>query len=170
MPPEAFVRPATRDDLSAIAALHDMTFGPGAYARTAYRIREGMPPISPFCLVSFLGGELVATVRFTPITIGGFPGALLLGPLAVAQAHAGQGYGKALVARGVEAARTAGRSLVLLVGNESYYSRFGFVRVPRGQITLPGPVDPDRLLAAETTPGALATSRGLVAADGGSGD
>jgi predicted N-acetyltransferase YhbS len=165
MPPEAFVRPATRDDLSAIVALHDITFGPGAYARTAYRIREGTPPISPFCLVSFLGAELVATVRFTAITIGGARGALLLGPLAVAQAHAGQGYGKALVARGVEAARVAGRSLVLLVGNESYYSRFGFVRVPRAQIKLPGPVDPDRLLAAETTPGALATARGLVAAD-----
>jgi len=165
MSPTAIVRPAAPADLPAIVALHDRTFGPGCYARTAYRIREGMPPLSPFCLVSYLNGELVAAVRFTPVTIGGRPGALLLGPLAVSAPYAGQGYGKALVAHGVEAARAAGRTLVLLVGNESYYARFGFIRVPRGQITLPGPVDPDRLLAVETTPGALATARGLVAGE-----
>ena len=38
-------------------------------------------------------------------------------------------------------------------------------KVTRGQITLPGPVNPDRLLAAELTPDALAGYRGLVTAD-----
>ena len=44
----------------------------------------------------------------------------------------------------------------MLVGDEPYYARLGFRRIPRGQITLPGPVDPERLLAVELAPGALA--------------
>mgnify|MGYP001607789810 CR=1 FL=1 len=35
--------------------------------------------------------------------------------------------------------------------------------VPPGQITMPGPVDPGRLLAAELEPGVLATFKGLIA-------
>jgi predicted N-acetyltransferase YhbS len=70
-----------------------------------------------------------------------------------------------LVADSLEEARRSGVRLVLLVGDEPYYGRLGFARVPYGQITLPGPVDPDRLLAAELVPGALAEARGLVAGD-----
>lgn len=165
MSPHSIVRAATAADLPAITKLHDVTFGPGAYARTAYRIREGMPPVSEFCRVSYLDGELVASVRMTPVTIGGVPGSLLLGPLAVAAAWAGQGYGKALVALVVDDAKAAGRALILLVGNMSYYGRFGFAPVPPGQIALPGPADPARILAVETKPGALALAAGVVAGD-----
>ena len=52
----------------------------------------------------------------------------------------------------------------MLVGDEPYYGRFGFHPVPPGQITLPGPVDARRLLAAELAPGALAGYRGGVIA------
>jgi predicted N-acetyltransferase YhbS len=54
-------------------------------------------------------------------------------------------------------------ALVLLVGDTAYYGRFGFAPVPTGQIRLPGPVDPARLLAAELRLGTLATFRGLIA-------
>ena len=50
-------------------------------------------------------------------------------------------------------ARAEGFSLVLLVGDMPYYGRFGFNPVPPGQITLPGPVDPARLLSLELVPG-----------------
>jgi predicted N-acetyltransferase YhbS len=43
-----------------------------------------------------------------------------------------------------------------------YYGRLGFVPVPPGQITLPGPVNPARLLAFELQPRALAGFSGLV--------
>jgi predicted N-acetyltransferase YhbS len=45
-----------------------------------------------------------------------------------------------------------------------YYGRFGFVPVPPGQIRLPGPVDPARLLALELVAGALSDAVGLVQA------
>jgi predicted N-acetyltransferase YhbS len=35
------ILPETADDAVAIERLHERTFGPGRYARTAYRIREG---------------------------------------------------------------------------------------------------------------------------------
>jgi len=93
-----------------------------------------------------------------------FNGALLLGPLAVDPEFANRGHGRGLVREAMDAARANGLGLVLLVGDEPYYARLGFVRVPAGQIALPGPVNPQRLLAAELRPGGLADYRGLVTA------
>jgi predicted N-acetyltransferase YhbS len=59
-------------------------------------------------------------------------------------------------------AKAEGFRLVLLVGDMPYYGRFGFQPVPPGRITLPGPVDPARLLAVELVPGALAGASGGV--------
>jgi predicted N-acetyltransferase YhbS len=163
-PAAMIIRPLAPGDAAAVAALHARAFGPGRFARTAYRVREGTPFSSPFCRVGALANDIGAAVRFTAITIGGRHAALLLGPLAVDPAFANQGYGRALVAQALQDARAAGIGLVLLVGDEPYYARLGFVRVPRGQVTLPGPVDPDRLLAAELKPGSLAAASGAVAA------
>ena len=157
------VLPVEASDLDAISALHASVFGPGRFTRASYRVREGLPPISRFCLKAELSGVLVAAIRFSEITIGGRGGALLLGPLAVVPVHAGLGYGKRLIADGMGLAREAGVELVVLVGNEPYYGRLGFKVVPGGRIVLPGPVDPARLLAAELTAGALGRFQGPVA-------
>jgi predicted N-acetyltransferase YhbS len=165
MPPAPVFRPAVPDDLAEISALHARAFGPGRFTRAAYRVREGTADVTPYCRVCVIDGRLVAAVRFTPVTIGGKGGALLLGPLAVDPAWANQGYGRGLVAKALEDARAAGIAIVVLVGDEPYYGRLGFRRVPWGQIALPGPVDPNRLLAAELQPGALAGYSGSVVAD-----
>ena len=146
---EITMRAAAPPDLPNIRELHARAFGPGRFARTAYRVREGPGDISPFCRVCLVGSKIVAAVRYTEVRVGGRDRALLLGPLAVDPAYANRGYGRGLVARALEDARTAGIALVLLVGDEPYYGRLGFRRVPFGQIVLPGPVDPSRLLAAE---------------------
>jgi predicted N-acetyltransferase YhbS len=158
------VREVRPEDGAQISALHARAFGPGRFARTAYRIREGAGSFSRYCRVTLIDGRIIAAVRFTPISIGGKDGALLLGPLAVDPEFANRGHGRGLVRDGMDAARADGLGLVLLVGDEPYYARLGFVRVPAGHITLPGPVNPQRLLAAELTPGRLAHYRGLVCA------
>ncbi|CAN1724713.1 putative acetyltransferase [Hyphomicrobium sp. 1Nfss2.1] len=163
MSPQFTSRSVTPADLPAISELHAKTFGPGRFVRTAYRVREGTPAISHYCRATYLGDRLIAAVRMTPISIGGAEGALLLGPLVVDPDFAGQGFGKRLIAEVIEAARADGQRLVLLVGDQPYYGRFGFRQVPAGQIAMPGPVDPRRLLAAELADGALADMRGLVA-------
>ncbi len=154
--PRFEIRPEVPEDLAALSALSARCFGPGRFARTAYRLREGAAPERDLCLTAWSEGALVGAIRFTRLSIGGADGALLLGPLAVAPERVGQGCGRLLIARGLEAARTAGHRLVLLVGDLSYYAESGFVAVPPGQITFPGPVDPARLLAAELEQGALA--------------
>lgn len=169
-PPEALapafvVQPVTSSDHGELAALHDLVFGPGALTRTAYRIREGMPRHSPFCRLTREGGKLIALIRFTPVTIGGKGQALMLGPLAVAPTHANRGHARRLMAEGIDAARAAGIRIIILVGDRPYYSKLGFMPVPLGQIIMPGPVDPSRLLAFETVPEALAAYHGVIAAD-----
>jgi predicted N-acetyltransferase YhbS len=162
--PEITVHSVAAEDLPDVLALHARAFGPGRFARTAYRIREGTPAISRFCLISKVNGELVAHIRFTEVTVGGKTGVLLLGPLAVETRYRGLGYAQRLVEVGLENARQAGITLVLLVGDEPYYGRFGFKRIPPGRIRLPGPADPARWLAAELKEGALAEFQGLVEA------
>lgn len=164
MSPNVLNRSVAPADLPIIEKLHARVFGPGRFTRTAYRVREGTPPISRYCRAAFLDNRMIAAVRFTEITIGGAGGALLLGPLAVDPDFAGKGFGRALIAEALAAAKAAGIRLVVLVGDEPYYGRFGFHPVPPGQITLPGPVDARRLLAAELEPGALSSYRGAVAA------
>ena len=166
MTPEIIVRSLAVGDLPDVLALNARAFGPGRFARTAYRVREGTADISPYCLVARVSGELVASIRFTEITIGGKPGALLLGPLAVEARYAGLGYGKRLIADGLERAHSAGLDAVALVGDEPYYSRFGFKRVSPGRLMLPGPVDPARLLLVELRPGSAELFTGLIEAAG----
>jgi predicted N-acetyltransferase YhbS len=69
-----------------------------------------------------------------------------------------------LIMDGLDAAAAAGVKLAVLVGDVPYYGKLGFVPIPVGQITLPGPVDPSRLLAFELVPGALADYRGIISA------
>jgi predicted N-acetyltransferase YhbS len=164
MSPNVLNRPIAPADLPPIAELHARVFGPGRFTRTAYRVREGAPPISRFCRVALLDGRIIAAVRFTHITIGGVDGALLLGPLVVDPDFAGKGFGRQLIGEALEVAKADGVCVVVLVGDESYYGRFGFRAVPAGQITLPGPVDARRLLATELEAGALLRYRGGVVA------
>ncbi len=157
-------RPMTPADLAQVSHLNASVFGPGRFTRTAYRVREGAPRLSRYCRVAVDGDRMIAAVRFTEVAIGETDGALLLGPLAVDPQFAGKGHGRQLVGEALELARADGLRLVVLVGDEPYYARFGFHPVPPGQILLPGPVDPKQLLAAELHPGALAAFRGLIIA------
>lgn len=163
--PQFQVRAERTEDLEALERLADISFGPGRFARTAHRVRENARPVEILSLIAWSGEQLAGSIRFTAVSIGGKSGALLLGPLMVDRPWAGKGCGRALITRGLELAREAGFKLVVLVGDLPYYERFGFVRVPAGQIELPGPVDPVRLLAVELVRGALEGYEGLLVAE-----
>jgi predicted N-acetyltransferase YhbS len=152
------------EDAAAIERLHERTFGPGRYARTAYRIREKMAHRLDLSYTARIGTLLVGSVRLTPVRIGETP-ALLLGPLTIEPPFRDRGIGKAMMERALKDARAQGHRLVVLVGDEPYYARVGFKRVPNGAITMPGPADPARMLAAELVGGALAGVSGVVRPD-----
>jgi predicted N-acetyltransferase YhbS len=155
------IRPEGSADAGAIERLHARTFGPGRYARTAFRLREGATARPDLSFTALVGTLIVGSVRVTGARAGGAP-AVVLGPLTVDPAFEGRGIGAALMRAAIEAARAAGDGLMLLVGDAPYYARFGFVRVPSGTLALPGPVDPARFLALELAEGALAGARGTV--------
>ncbi len=88
--------PKPRDDADDIERLNERVFGPGRFARTAYRIRERADPDPSLSFVARVGTLLVGANSMTPIAIGGMP-ALLLGPLIVEPVFRSQGIGEALV-------------------------------------------------------------------------
>lgn len=158
------ILPETADDAGAIDRLHERTFGPGRYARTAYRIREQFAHRLDLSFTARVGTLMVGSVRLTPIHIGDTP-ALLLGPLTIEPPFRERGIGRALIERALDTARRHGHRLVVLVGDEPYYGKSGFKRVPRGVVTMPGPVDPARLLVAELVEGAFTGVGGAVRPD-----
>lgn len=158
------ILPESADDAAAIERLHERTFGPGRYARTAYRIRERLSHCLDLSFTARIGTLLVGSVRLTPIRIGETP-ALFLGPLTIEPPFRERGIGKALIERALAAARTKGHRLVVLVGDEPYYARAGFKRIAKGQVTMPGPVDPERLLVAELIAGAFEGVSGPIRPD-----
>ena len=151
------------EDADAIEALVVATFGPGRFAKTAYRLREGVNPVQSlsFVATSISEKKLIGSVRFWPISVGGKP-SLLLGPLTVEPDLRGQGIGIALMQFALEEARATPFETVILVGDEPYYAKVGFSRLPVGRLRFPGPVDPARILGLSLKPGALLSLSGEV--------
>jgi predicted N-acetyltransferase YhbS len=154
----------TANDAQAIERLHDRTFGPGRYVLSAYRLREHVDHLLDLSFTARIGTLLVGSVRQLPILIGETK-ALLLGPLTVEPPFRGRGVGRALLERALKDAKEKGHRLVLLVGDETYYSRVGFKAVPKGRAGMPGPVDYSRLLVAELVDGAFVGVSGAIRPD-----
>ena len=158
------ILPETANDAQAIERLLQRTFGPGRFVLSAYRLREHVDHLLDLSFTAHIGTLLVGSVRQLPICIGETK-ALLLGPLTVEPPFRERGVGQALLDRALSAARTKGHRLVLLIGDEPYYSRVGFKRAPKGRLTMPGPVDHNRILIAELADGAFEGVSGAVRPD-----
>jgi len=166
MPPNAEtrdweIRQERTEDAPRIDALNQAGFGPGRYAKTAYRLREGVRAVTELSFVAVENKILRGSVRFWPIKVGG-DDVLLLGPLAVDGAQRGRGIGIALMQAGIAAARKNGWGAILLVGDEPYYSRVGFAKLAPGRLQFPGPVDTSRLLGLALADGALEKLAGPI--------
>lgn len=150
-----------RDAATADAIVAE-AFGPGRFAKTAYRLREGVACVAALSFVAEEAGRILGTVRYWPVTIGGEP-ALMLGPIAIAADRQGQGIALALMQTSLAEAKRLGHRAVVLVGDEPYYTRAGFSRItPPGRITMPGPVDLARLLGLSLVDGALDAMKGEI--------
>lgn len=154
----------TANDAQIIERLHARTFGPGRYVLSAYRLREQVDHLLALSFTARIGTLLVGSVRQLPICIGDTK-ALLLGPLTVEPPFRSRGVGRALLDRAISDARKAGHRLIVLVGDQPYYARVGFKLVPPGSVTMPGPVDKQRLLVLELEEGAAEGLAGAVRPD-----
>lgn len=167
------IRPADMNDVADIEALLDAAFGGSRHTRTAARLRDWSAPlVGPSFIARDDAGLLLATVQYWPIALcpeaaeksaSGRPvdgSALfipltLLGPVAVAPVARAIGLGRRLIAASLAVADEASVGPILLIGDVSYYGRFGFDATATGGWTLPGPVDRDRLLLRNPNGAAL---------------
>jgi predicted N-acetyltransferase YhbS len=162
-PPPPLLRSEQPADAPLVAGLIERAFGPGRYAKAAERLRETNSPLLDISLVAWAGERLVGCVRMWPVHIGQTP-AVFLGPFAVEPTYRSAGLGARLIRQACAAAADAGHDLILLVGAGAYFKPLGFAPVAPHRITLPGPVDPDRVFTLELTPGAAANLAGPVRA------
>src|ERR1700688_4144315 len=158
------ILPETSNDAQAIERLHERTFGPGRFVLSAYRLREHVDHLLDLSFTARIGTLMVGSVRQLPVSIG-VPPALMLGRLRVEPPFRSRGVGRMLLDRSLRDAKAKGHRLVILVGDEAYYSRVGFKAVPKGRATMPGPVDYSRLLVAELADGAFTDVSGEIRPD-----
>ncbi len=151
-------------DSAAVDALIDAAFGPGRYAKTAERLRERCAAHPELSICAWEGQSLAGAVRLWPVRIG-VHRLLFLGPIAVQRERRGHGLGAELVDEACRGAVAAGEAGVILVGDMGFFGPLGFEPAPTGRVTLPGPVDPHRVLWRALSPGALDAASGPLEAD-----
>lgn len=138
----------------AVERLLDDSFDGAWRHKTCHALRAGRSPLRGASLIARTRRRIVGTVRFWQVSFGRGKDGLMLGPLAVdAEARSG-GLGARLVEEGLAFARKLGHRRVFLVGDASYYGRFGFEARHTSRLALPGPVDRGRFLGLELVPGA----------------
>ena len=155
------IRPECAEDAPLVELLNAVSFGPGRYAKSAYRLREGVDPVAGLSFVAVDGSNLLGSIRFWPVAIG-MDKSLLLGPLAVQPDLRGRGIGIALMKHAIAEARAQSYPSIILVGDEPYYVRVGVARLAPGRIRFPGPVDPARILGLSLQHNVMLTLKGEV--------
>ena len=153
--------PDSAEHAEAVERLYDDVFGPGRFAKTAERLREGNSTIEPACFVAVDADGYVGAVRLWPVTVGETGRAAFLGPLAVAARRRGNGVAFKLMERAIGVCRELGYAAVILVGDEAYYERWAFKKTGVGRFNLPGPVDQKRILIRDLSP-AAADLKGML--------
>lgn len=139
------------DDIRLADALIERAFGPGRFVKASERVREFADFAPDLSFVAWRGGRLMGVVRLWRVRVGETP-AVFLGPIAVESEERSGGIGGLLIEQACAAARAAGETAVVLVGDAPYFQRFGFSAALAKDVRLPGPVDQSRVLAVAFRP------------------
>ncbi len=147
----AMLRPLDARKSHEIDALLDAAFGADRRTRTAYLLRAGTQVLDAmsFAIVDDKD-DLIGSIQCWPIKITDDDGEgyamVLVGPVAVAPHHQGEGHGHLLMNAALDAALMEGNPPLMMIGDAEYYARFGFSASETGGWQLPGPWEAHRLL------------------------
>lgn len=162
---ETIIRSETSDDFAAISDLLEKAFGQPNEAQLVDRLRESDAYIPELALVALQNDQIVGHILFTHIHIETenekIP-ALALAPMAVIPAMQKTGIGTALIKKGLELCRQAGHKIVIVLGHDKYYPKFGFVPASKYSITPPFEVPDEAFMALPLQPAALDHVAGVV--------
>ncbi len=162
----AQLRVATPADDKFVDDLQAAAFGPGRFARTAFRVRERFPIDKSLSLIGEIDGVPAGVVWMTPLSVGGIDG-YMLGPLATSPYYRKRGLGKQLAREVTKMALERGEgSFVILIGDRDYYCPLGWQPTTLGAVEWPGPVDPSRVLVYAEDKTLAARIKGKISAFG----
>ena len=126
-----------REDAADIAAIHELNVaafdGRDEEADLVDALREDGDLV--LSLVAVDRTRVVGHIGFSRVTIEtelGAEGGIALAPVGVHPQRQGVGLGRRLIETGLDELRRLGESVVVVVGNPTYYSRFGFSTAQRG--------------------------------------
>lgn len=164
------VRPSVPDELPEILAIVRGAFAFAEFSDgtehllvdTLHCAETFVPELS---LTAELHSQLVGYVLLTPISIKNqhtSAQSLALAPIAVLPPFQGKGIGKALIAGAHRSAVAQGYSSVVVLGNPSYYTRFGYVSTMEHNISLPFDAPASHCMIVELVKGALVDVHGEV--------
>lgn len=159
------VRVETAADIHAVRKLNKKAFKGNSESKLVDAIREADYFIPGLSLVAEKDGVIVGHILFTPIRIVAVKGetpALALAPMAVLPEFQNKGIGSALVKRGLGECKKAGHKIIVVVGHDEYYPRFGFVKAAVKGLELPFEAPDEVFMALELVPGALDGVKGMV--------
>ena len=142
-------------DVVVIKSLAIEAFGQARHACSVWQLRSG-PPVLGMCLVIRDGDEPVGSLRYWEVRLGDEV-ILLLGPLAVRSGLWGGGYGRQLIEESLWRVTAGPWRMILVSGEEDYYSKFGFVPAAPYGIDWPGFIEPRGLQFFDLEKGALAS-------------
>ena len=165
-PAPSKIRFATPEDDAFVDELQAAAFGPGRFARTAFRVRERFPIDKSLSLIAEVDGTPAACVWMTPLSVGGIDG-YMLGPLATHPDFRKRGIGKQVALEVTRIALERGKgSFVILIGDRDYYCPLGWQPTTLGAVEWPGPVDPSRVLLYSEDKTLAARIKGKIRAFG----
>jgi putative acetyltransferase len=121
------IRSEAAEDAGAVRSVLLAAFGGDDEATLIELLRDHGDVVAS--LVALVDDEIVGCVMFSRLTIrtdGELLGAVALAPLAVLPGHSRQGIGSALVREGIRLLRDLGETIVIVLGDPTYYARFGF--------------------------------------------
>ena len=152
------------DDNNEVESLLNLVFTPQRTKLGSYYFRKNVSRVEFLCkVIKNDYGHIVGSIRYWPVYLGEKKlSCLLLGPLAVHPICQGEGIGAKLVFKTLNLAEKYGWERIILVGDEPYYSRFGFKKKLAKDLIFPKPVNQDRLLGLELKPNSLKRVKGLV--------
>ncbi|MBN2409184.1 MAG: N-acetyltransferase [Candidatus Aminicenantes bacterium] len=152
------LRPEEPRDFAAIREIHQLSFGRENEAVLVEKLRGSRDFIPALSLVAECEGRVAGHILFSRVWIRpsdpNLPEevSLALAPLAVHPDFRNKGIGSELVTQGLKICRQYGHRLVIVVGEQSYYARFGFVPARPKGLEVPFPVPERAFLVAEVIP------------------
>jgi len=159
------IRPEEPSDIPAIAEIHRSAFGGDIEAKIVEAVRASPAFIRDLSLVTVKDGYVVGHILFSPVRIetdSSSSPALALAPIAVRPGYQRQGVGSMLVEEGLRRCRGLGHSIVIVVGEPSFYTGFGFTPARARGLEAPFPVPDEAFMVRELQGGALGGITGMV--------